>query len=110
MALASIEPSVRGMHDLLESSVSMNLRERIVDAAEQAARRESLLSSAARALEALVADGYPAPIPTNILSENDFLELQREIYAISAAFAEFSMIVPQAGFIGIQLNAPQPKD
>ncbi len=94
-AIAVLEPQIRGLHDLITTSISDDLKAAIQHQIVVRERRDSLLHMEIAALDevnvaqdALLADGYPA-LNTGVLEPSLFQELTGEESDLDAAVAVF---------------------
>jgi hypothetical protein len=113
-ALAIVTPQIRGLEDLTKVSLSQPALDEVSGELADRRRRKALLDAVIaaldavdKAMDALVADGYPA-IPKEEVSASVYAELQEQQADILAAIAEFEK-QPLAENIAVVLGDPADK-
>lgn len=112
-AIAVLEPQIRGLHDLMTTSISADLKNAIQHQIDVRERRHELLvgeiamlNQVNMAQDALVADGYPA-LNTGVLEPSLFQELSGEESDLDAAVAVFGQQATIS--VGTPTFTPQPE-
>ncbi len=113
-AIAVLEPQIRGLHDLMATSISPDLQAAVQHQITVRERRNSLLHAEITAMDmvnadhdALLADGYPA-LNDAILDSNLMAELTGEESDLDAAVGVFAP-TPQATSLSMSFGSPEPK-
>lgn len=95
-ALDVVEPQIRGLHDLLETTISADLKNVLTTTVQARENRRGLLQAVIRgldstllALQNLDSDGYP-DLPDVILNVAEATELNGERTDLEAAIGIFS--------------------
>lgn len=108
-----LAPQIRGLHDLVATSISADLAAAINQQIIVRERRRDLIQAALDRLDAVVdartaleADGYPT-LPGSVIEPDLFKELQGENSDLDAAVAVFKEDI--AANISVTLGAPTPK-
>ncbi len=103
--LAVLQPQIRGFHDLIDTSISEDLRAVFRKEIENRERRRDLIQTVINhldatngAMTALEADGYPA-LPNVTISPELFAELRGEEADLDAAVAVFQEPSPATGMV-----------
>jgi hypothetical protein len=111
--LATLNPQIRGLHDLSAVSISADLKQAVAEQIVERERRRDLTQAVVDALDHVVAalrvlesDGYPT-FPTSVIPQPLFEELQRQASDLQAAIAVSQ--AEQAAKIGVTLGQPVPK-
>lgn len=113
-ARAVLGPQTHGMRDLAATTVSSDLRAKILEVVTAREHRDALLVAALSARDAYIAaltalevDGYPE-LPSVQIANSLFAEMQEEQADLMAAIGVF-VEVPRAASIIIGLGAPVAK-
>jgi len=114
-ALEVLAPQIRGMHDLLNVSISDELHAELSDVVQKRERRRGLiqavinnLDSTLTARTALEEDGYPS-LPKVTIVNSQFTELQGEAADLQAAVGVFSQEASRLS-VGLGAAADKPKE
>lgn len=112
-AIAVLEPQIRGLQDLMGTSISGDLKNAIQHQIDVRTHRHGLLVGEIATLDqvnmaqdALLADGYPT-LDTSVLESRLFQELTGEESDLDAAVAVFGQQATIA--VGTPTFTPQPE-
>jgi hypothetical protein len=113
-ALGVLAPQIRGMHDLLNVSISPELHAELTDTVQKRERRRDLiqavlndLDATVTALTALEDDGYPS-LPNIAIVPTQFTELQGQTADLQAAVGVFAQEASRLS-VGLGAAAEKPK-
>lgn len=114
-ALEVLAPQIRGMHDLINVSISDELRAEVADVVQKRERRRDLIQAVLNNLDAtlsartaLETDGYPT-LPHVSIVNSQFTELQGEAADLQAAVGVFGQEASRLS-VGLGAAADKPKE
>lgn len=105
-AIGVLEPQVRGLSDLANAGLSSAAATVVQQSTERRTRRRALCSDVAKAIDVLLADGYP-DLPDVELPDDILREIKQQLADMTAAVAEFTGQQPATS---LQINLGQPTD
>lgn len=106
-AYATTQPVVEGLEDFARLNILPASQSQVADLHTQMRRRLDLLDAAAKALQALREDGYPA-LPIVAVPEEVYVDLAAQKKTIDAALRQFESET-MAAIAVITAGTPEPK-
>jgi len=99
---------MEGLDDSSHLDILSETSASVRDATEAYQRRDQLLTDAIRAIEALIADGYPAApkVQFSVVVVNDLVEQSRTVKVASDLFRDPT---PPATTFKVEFASPTPK-
>lgn len=90
-----LDPEIDGLENFTNASISTEAKETVASALQDRVRRRDLQRAVLKAIQELVADGYPTR-PKALTRADLFVELTKEFDAMAEAIKVFEEIPPAA--------------